>query len=636
MRLHRTTVTLGIATALLVAAIVPAAAFAGTFGDDDGSVHEPNIEAIAAAGITLGCGGTDFCPQDGVTRGQMASFLARALDLAGDPPDAFTDDDSSTHEASIDLIAEAGITAGCGGTEYCPDEVVTRAQMASFLARALDDLVPAGGDWFTDDEGNVHEANINVLRENEITLGCAVAGDLYCPADDVTRGQMASFLARGLGLDPIIPEPDPDPDPDWYTTPTVTGVGARVIVVPTSGSPTLEEALEDAQPGDLIELAPGTHRVGAQGNHVISSSGTASAWIAIRGQAGARPVIDLEGAGEFRISASHVVFEHLEVVNGGGNNIHIAPESSDISHIVLRDFAVSDLASGPGAAVKINRNNPEGTGASRVYLEDCDVSEAISNAIIDGVGVEQSVVRDCWIHDNATGSHGIFFKGGSDGILIERNVISAIRANAALQLGGNTGASFWNPAHPDWEGVDQVARNNLVTDVDDSLVEIRGVNGARVYHNTFVSQTSFAVFRLQTGNTAAGGVSDNADVHIANNLVVATGGDPQYARNDGSADDVIFGRQLWAGALHNSGAPTPGIPIFPLAGDVVVASDLATVLVDPTVGGLSGIADAASRYRPSVGSPALGAGLPVELVRFDFEGGSRAPDTPSLGAFELP
>ena len=54
----------------------------GTFIDDNGSIHEPSIEAIAAAGITLGCNPPDndrFCPDDPVTRGQMAAFLHRAL-----------------------------------------------------------------------------------------------------------------------------------------------------------------------------------------------------------------------------------------------------------------------------------------------------------------------------------------------------------------------------------------------------------------------------------------------------------------------------------------------------------------------------------------------------------------------------
>ncbi len=63
----------------------------GTFTDDDGNAHEGNIEAIAAIGVTAGCGGTRYCPELDVTREQMASFLARAFHLATGGGDRFTD-----------------------------------------------------------------------------------------------------------------------------------------------------------------------------------------------------------------------------------------------------------------------------------------------------------------------------------------------------------------------------------------------------------------------------------------------------------------------------------------------------------------------------------------------------------------
>lgn len=56
----------------------------GSFSDDDGSVHESDVEAIALEGITAGCNppaNDQFCPEDPVTRGQMATFLVCALDL---------------------------------------------------------------------------------------------------------------------------------------------------------------------------------------------------------------------------------------------------------------------------------------------------------------------------------------------------------------------------------------------------------------------------------------------------------------------------------------------------------------------------------------------------------------------------
>ena len=157
------------------------------------------IEWLYGEGITRGCAAERFCPGDSLTRGQMASLLVRALDLPSSPVDAFSDDDGSTHEPDIDALAAAGVTAGCGGGRYCPAGVVTRAEMASFLVRALD-LPQTTTDWFTDDDTNTHEAEINALATSGITAGCG--GGRYCPKAPVTRGQIAAFLYRALKTEP--------------------------------------------------------------------------------------------------------------------------------------------------------------------------------------------------------------------------------------------------------------------------------------------------------------------------------------------------------------------------------------------------------------------------------------------------
>ena len=108
------------------------------FTDIGGSIFKADIEWAYDEGIVAGCAAGKFCPSGNVTREQMASFLARALDLSGTAPDAFTDDESSIHEPNINFVARDGIATGCGGTHYCPTANVTREQMAAFLRRALD------------------------------------------------------------------------------------------------------------------------------------------------------------------------------------------------------------------------------------------------------------------------------------------------------------------------------------------------------------------------------------------------------------------------------------------------------------------------------------------------------------------
>jgi hypothetical protein len=114
------------------------------FTDDDGSIFEGDIDRLATAGITKGCNPPDntrFCPDSKVTRGQMAAFLVRALGYVDDGGgDHFTDDDGSVFESDIDRLATAGVTRGCNPPEndrFCPDDSVTRGQMAAFLHRAL-------------------------------------------------------------------------------------------------------------------------------------------------------------------------------------------------------------------------------------------------------------------------------------------------------------------------------------------------------------------------------------------------------------------------------------------------------------------------------------------------------------------
>ncbi|MDH4117515.1 MAG: S-layer homology domain-containing protein, partial [Acidimicrobiia bacterium] len=171
----------------------------GWFLDDDSSVFESDIEWVAAAGITRGCNpprGDFFCPDESVTRGQMAAFLVRALGLAPSSTDRFVDDENSVFEGDINALAASGITTGCTSTAFCPDDVVTRGQMAAFLRRAFD-LPAATNDPFVDDNDSVFEGDINALAASGITTGCTSTA--FCPNDVVTRGQMAAFLRRADG-----------------------------------------------------------------------------------------------------------------------------------------------------------------------------------------------------------------------------------------------------------------------------------------------------------------------------------------------------------------------------------------------------------------------------------------------------
>lgn len=101
----------------------------------------------------------------------------------------------------VERLADLGVTDGCSEEPalFCPHETVTRARMASFLVRAFK-LPPASQAGFTDVGVGVHAANINSLAASGITTGCETTPLRYCPGRDTTRAQMASFLTRAVAL----------------------------------------------------------------------------------------------------------------------------------------------------------------------------------------------------------------------------------------------------------------------------------------------------------------------------------------------------------------------------------------------------------------------------------------------------
>ena len=179
---------------------VERAPFQPPFWDDDTSVHQPAIADLAQRGITKGCAKGRFCPSGHVSRGQMASFLSRTMSHMGrapgaSPVDHFADDNGSVHEGAINALAQDGVTAGCRSGQFCPSWDITRNQIAEWLAKAFS-LQPSGVDHFTDDNGSDYEWAINALADRGLTLGCA--DRRYCGGASTSRGQMAAFLSRAI------------------------------------------------------------------------------------------------------------------------------------------------------------------------------------------------------------------------------------------------------------------------------------------------------------------------------------------------------------------------------------------------------------------------------------------------------
>lgn len=197
----------------------------GAFLDDDGLAHESDIEAIASLGITRGCGVRLYCPERSVTRGEMSAFLVRALrdspppvlgGLGAEPPwdgltgsgdQVFSDvSPQDTFASYIEELAGWGVTVGYGDGTYRPRQGVTRGEMAVFLTRAFNMPTTDPTGLFDDVSPDAYYASATeALHRSGITLGCRPSRDdvpddllYFCPDQEVTRAQMASFLARSL------------------------------------------------------------------------------------------------------------------------------------------------------------------------------------------------------------------------------------------------------------------------------------------------------------------------------------------------------------------------------------------------------------------------------------------------------
>ena len=168
------------------------------------------VTTLVSNAITVGIGGGLYGVDQGTKRQQMAVFLLKAEHgLCYTPPPCvgtFPDVPCpSTFAPWIEALAAEGITTGCGGGNFCPDNFVTRRQMAVFLLKTKygSSYVPPACAGVFDDvpcPGAPAVDFIERLAAENITGGCSVSPPLYCPDNSSTRGQMAVFITKTFNL----------------------------------------------------------------------------------------------------------------------------------------------------------------------------------------------------------------------------------------------------------------------------------------------------------------------------------------------------------------------------------------------------------------------------------------------------
>ena len=235
-----------IATLATLSAVIAASGSSATAQ----TTPDTAVLALEADGVLAG---TKCSPEDcegDLIRWETAFWLNSALDLS--PMEAVSFHDVAANgdlSGAVSSLYGDGVTVGCTAEplRYCPDDHTTRAQMASFLARAFD-LEAGERDVFADvDPDSVHARNISAISEAGITRGCAQDPLRYCPRDPITRKQAALMLYRALqrfdgSADSATVETTNGPTgptvvPTVPTTPTTTA--PTVPTTPTTTAPTV-------------------------------------------------------------------------------------------------------------------------------------------------------------------------------------------------------------------------------------------------------------------------------------------------------------------------------------------------------------------------------------------------------------
>jgi hypothetical protein len=172
---------------------------------DEGATHGDSIRCLVWYGLAQGRTATRFGTGDAVTRGQLASLIARTLEAAGaELPSvderAFDDTAGSTHGERLEQLAAVDILRGTGDRRVEPEASITRAQLASVLARAIGFMegepLPPGDRVFRDTGGSTHEDAIAAVAAAGIVQG--IGDDRYDPGGWLNRGASATVVARTL------------------------------------------------------------------------------------------------------------------------------------------------------------------------------------------------------------------------------------------------------------------------------------------------------------------------------------------------------------------------------------------------------------------------------------------------------
>jgi uncharacterized protein (TIGR03382 family) len=357
----------------------------------------------------------------------------------------------------------------------------------------------------------------------------------------------------------------------------------------------ISSAVNHASPGDRVLVHAGTY----PGSGWIEHSGTEAAPITVLSVDGVHAAI-LEGGGEsLRISNSgYLVFDGLEVRNSGDNAVHIDGQSH---HITLRNVYAHD-AGFNGDVLKVNQSNHIIVEHSEFARPGArDIPENPYQECVDFVDVDDSVIRDNYIHDG--GSMLVYVKAGSRNDVMERNVVADQRPGASDPMVGlGAPSDLWALDGEQYEAINTILRNNVIIGGKTGAIAVYDADGAFIANNLLIDNDRVLVeFRAGGGPAAL-----SRNVRVVNNIMLDTRGlmPVAYQRSSHGLEDFQTSNNLF----WNAGSAVPNCPLLAL--DTQPGHMVADPLVTPIAATASRDA-ILSTVRPHAGSVATASGMNV-------------------------
>jgi hypothetical protein len=179
--------------------------FEGAFWDDDEHEIAPTVDLLASLSLITGCGpyGLEICPDADLTGGDLEALLGAALGIEVPVSESLQLGTRPTRMETFSADVGLEVALGCGIWQYCPDQLITRGDMAAVVAAAFE-LAPTDADYFFDDEDHYAQDAINSLAAGEVLDICTSHGPVQFDPDRLaTRADLIDAIAKALDLIPV-------------------------------------------------------------------------------------------------------------------------------------------------------------------------------------------------------------------------------------------------------------------------------------------------------------------------------------------------------------------------------------------------------------------------------------------------